>query len=213
MVTHCVECGKGLVSNGRPRQFCSHQCHFKNHRRTLTCPVCGRKRTVQKRYPRKDYCSIQCWGIAHRSLPRAAVCLVCSKTFRPRSKKPNRYCSQACSAIGRRKTADEKRIRLRDYIRAWRRRHPLMVRLQKNRRRAVERGAPGYLSAREWRSVKRKYGNRCAICRGKRKLTIDHIRPLSRGGTNYPDNIQPLCGPCNSRKHAKILPGTQLCLI
>lgn len=36
-------------------------------------------------------------------------------------------------------------------------------------------------------------------------LTPDHVVPLSRGGTNYIDNIQPLCGPCNSQKHAKTI--------
>lgn len=34
-------------------------------------------------------------------------------------------------------------------------------------------------------------------------LTGDHITPLARGGTNDPANIQILCRPCNSRKHAQ----------
>lgn len=32
---------------------------------------------------------------------------------------------------------------------------------------------------------------------------IDHIMPLSLGGTNWPENIQCLCQRCNLRKHAK----------
>ena len=35
------------------------------------------------------------------------------------------------------------------------------------------------------------------------KLTEDHIMPLSMGGTDYIDNIQPLCQSCNTRKHAR----------
>jgi site-specific DNA-methyltransferase (adenine-specific) len=33
-----------------------------------------------------------------------------------------------------------------------------------------------------------------------RNLTIDHIHPRSRGGTDDPDNLQLLCGACNSTK-------------
>lgn len=33
-----------------------------------------------------------------------------------------------------------------------------------------------------------------------RKLTVDHIDPLSRGGLHTPNNIRPLCRACNTRK-------------
>jgi 5-methylcytosine-specific restriction endonuclease McrA len=35
--------------------------------------------------------------------------------------------------------------------------------------------------------------------------TVDHIIPLSRGGTNWPDNIQLLCAECNSSKRNKLM--------
>lgn len=41
---------------------------------------------------------------------------------------------------------------------------------------------------------------RCRACGVRRFLTIDHVVPLSRGGTNDIDNLQTLCKPCNSSK-------------
>ncbi len=48
-------------------------------------------------------------------------------------------------------------------------------------------------------------GKRCAnpICRSTKKLRIDHIDPLSRGGSTEMDNLQILCVRCNSKKRNK----------
>ena len=45
-----------------------------------------------------------------------------------------------------------------------------------------------------------KYGNRCLACGDtEAMLEADHIVPLTRGGTDDIDNIQPLCGTCNRK--------------
>lgn len=46
-------------------------------------------------------------------------------------------------------------------------------------------------------------GRVCSACGTEKQLTIDHIRPVSRGGTDDLFNLQVLCRNCNSRKHAK----------
>ncbi len=65
------------------------------------------------------------------------------------------------------------------------------------------RGAEGSFTLQEWEEVKQKHNNCCAKC-GKHesvaKLTRDHIKPISKGGSNYISNIQPLCASCNSHK-------------
>lgn len=45
-------------------------------------------------------------------------------------------------------------------------------------------------------------GQSCVNC-GKPANTIDHIIPLSRGGTNDLENLQPMCWDCNKAKGSK----------
>lgn len=41
---------------------------------------------------------------------------------------------------------------------------------------------------------------RCRECGDHHDLVIDHIFPISRGGTNAVENLQTLCGKCNTVK-------------
>lgn len=43
-------------------------------------------------------------------------------------------------------------------------------------------------------------GHKCVRCGSTDRLTVDHIIPIVRGGTNDEANLQTLCGPCNSGK-------------
>lgn len=43
-------------------------------------------------------------------------------------------------------------------------------------------------------------GRICRWCGTKEYLTIDHIHPVSLGGSNDPSNLQVLCASCNSWK-------------
>lgn len=76
----------------------------------------------------------------------------------------------------------------------------LTSRLKKQRRRAA-----GVLTATEWREIQAKYGHRCLACASDGPLTIDHVVPVSKGGSNTAENIQPLCGTCNSSKSTKTI--------
>lgn len=43
----------------------------------------------------------------------------------------------------------------------------------------------------------------CVICGDEGDIQIDHIVPLVKGGSNEPDNLQPLCKQCHNRKGNK----------
>lgn len=52
---------------------------------------------------------------------------------------------------------------------------------------------------KRWAVFKRD-GYRCRNCSAEHDLTVDHIHPRSKGGTNNLDNLQTLCARCNSAK-------------
>lgn len=91
-----------------------------------------------------------------------------------------------------------------EYGSNWRKNNLDKIRNYALVRKARLVGNGGELTTEEWRTILDFYGYRCLRCgRTDVKLTIDHILPISLGGTHTIDNVQPLCGPCNSGKRDK----------
>lgn len=74
-------------------------------------------------------------------------------------------------------------------------------------RRARLLKAKGSFSALDIQMIQAKQHNKCWCGESFSNVsfTIDHKRPLSRGGSNYPSNLQLLCGSCNDSKSTKTM--------
>jgi 5-methylcytosine-specific restriction endonuclease McrA len=101
----------------------------------------------------------------------------------------------------RRKYKKEYRRTHKKEIAEYREKNPAKNKAYKQNRRTKQSGAGGSFTAKEWLDLCKKYTHRCLCCWRRRKLTADHVIPVSKGGSSNISNIQPLCGPCNSRKH------------
>ena len=99
---------------------------------------------------------------------------------------------------------------MREYARDWRKNNPEKMRCHDNARRARKNAAPGMTSFKQWMAILEHYcrDGKCIGCIESldssdplKKVTMDHVVPLSTGGTHWPDNIQPLCHSCNCSKN------------
>ena len=83
--------------------------------------------------------------------------------------------------------------------------HPEAVRDRNRRRRALKAGAEGTHTAEDVQGQYDRQKGKCFYCRKKlgKKYHVDHVTPLSKGGSDGPENLVIACGPCNLTKHAK----------
>jgi 5-methylcytosine-specific restriction endonuclease McrA len=94
---------------------------------------------------------------------------------------------------------EDNRRRLQD----WQRRNPDRARWHAAKRRARMRGEfPSFETIDAVRIAAR---DRCAYCGSVGSLTIDHIVPVTRGGTNDMANLTFACKSCNSSKYNTLL--------
>lgn len=89
-------------------------------------------------------------------------------------------------------------------VKAWKQAHPEAVKLQKQRRRALQLGATVEpVTARQLRDLFEAFRNLCAYCAVRPATDVDHFMPLARGGAHALANLVPACGDCNRRKCAR----------
>lgn len=105
------------------------------------------------------------------------------------------------------KNSQEFRKQIRERSQRWEKSNREVVRQIVRNKRARRYGAKGKCSKDQWMERVEYFGWRCWMCHAlltSETLTADHVIPIFRGGTNWPSNLRPACGGCNSSKGAKL---------
>lgn len=194
-LTECSVCDAPLPPDRK--LYCSSACGSFAHRypgekrlALPTCLACDRPLTGRQRDA--TVCDARCdhWVRTHpdgEKIPAERRCADCGADISHRAIDA-RFCSQTCSNRAWRRERME-------HVRAVRREHG-----HRRRDRKLGNGGAGVTEA-EWEALVATYDSRCAYCEADdRKLTQDHVVPLSKGGRHEIENLLPACRPCNQGK-------------
>lgn len=159
------------------------------------CRICKLK--FEEKHFNQRYCSEECKGEARKGVVKKY------KQSKKGLKSRQRWYKNP------RRVAVEKRYRSKPKARAlmvkrvdkYHKKHPKKWRRWQKEYAYRRRGCnAGYM---DWNAVK-ELEDLCVDCGTTQDLTIDHIIPLSKSGTNQIDNLQILCRSCNARKGNRI---------
>lgn len=81
----------------------------------------------------------------------------------------------------------------------YRERNRAACRARNKAMKARRAQAPGTATVEQLQARWDFYGGRCYLC-GDPAVEWDHVLPLARGGSDWPSNQRPSCGPCNRSK-------------
>ena len=129
------------------------------------------------------------------------ICKTCYRADCKRWREANRARHKEMIANWNEKNSDRKQAANK----AWKKANPDKVKESDSRRAYREKNAPGgpfRLDRLDYDSRYRFYGGRCAYC-GAHPDTMDHLKALAKGGSNWASNVVPSCKRCNMKKSTK----------
>ena len=126
-------------------------------------------------------------------------CIPCEKKYAA----SRRHLYVERQRVLKRKWRAENKERDIESNRAYRNAHPEIWYSQARKREAkMKQNQTFKISKKE---LKKLYRGPCAYCNATRKMTLDHVVPIFRGGSHSIGNLVPACGNCNFSKGKKLL--------
>jgi len=195
------------------KKFCSIKCsqkRFNKEKSSKRCAQCGVnfEGRLTKDWIKKKFCNRNCYIQSLKGKKRLSLSEEHKRKIVATRIKNGSYVAWNKGLKGF--LAGEKNYQWKGGNRKieWKKENPERVNFYTRIRRYRLRGAKGSHTLEQWQALKLKYDYMCLCCKQTEpfiKLTEDHIIPISKGGSNYIDNIQPLCLSCNSRKNTQII--------
>lgn len=115
-------------------------------------------------------------------------------------------------AFPRKPLTEEQRKARKAYRKEWASRNADRIRLLSIASRARRSSAIGTLSQKDWDYIVKKQNEKCFDCNETAELTVGHLVPICRGGSNFPINIVAQCMPCNANQGRKLHPKASVSL-
>lgn len=177
------------------------------------CKVCARAANHEwrKSNPEKFAASKKAWAAknAEAEKERKRKWYIANKEFSAERGRLWRKENPEKTEASRLKWANANPLSARARVKKWASANPDAIAANSRKRRSMKRGAVGTHTAKDVSHIFESQRGKCTGCQsnlkksGNDKFHVDHIMPLSRGGSNDKYNLQLLCPLCNMRKHAK----------
>lgn len=160
----------------------------------------GRKIQDPKRCPKCDTYKPRNEFYRRTGFPNAVTssCKLCTNAQHKKWYLENREYDIATSAEWRKNNPE----RYREQMRKWKTENPERKKELEHRRRTRKANNGVYeISTKDFR----KLLGPCFYCGSKENIGMDHVIPISRGGTHGIGNLVPACIKCNNRKLDKTI--------
>ena len=141
--------------------------------------------------------------IAAKKLARKAEIHATQEAYRAAHREELRAKARIASIRNKNRSISPARLaRRRESHRRYAALNPEKRLLKEQKRRAQKLSAPrNDFTLEQWHQIKKAFHHCCAYCGKKQQhLTMDHITPISRGGSHTMHNIVPACQSCNNKK-------------